>query len=70
MIKYNHGGINCGQRKGVVVGEEENRRSVDIFESNKANYRWLNGDYLIIVMSTIHHARFRRVEAFVIAWTR
>ena len=70
MIKYNHGGINGGQRNGVLVGEEENRRSVDIFESNKAKYRWLNGDYLIIIMSTIRHARFMRVEAFVIAWTR
>ena len=47
------------QRKEVMVGEEQNRRSVNIFGSNwnlplprKANYHWLNGDYPVIIMST------------------
>ena len=47
------------QRKEVMVGEEENRRSVNIFGSNwnlplprKANYHWLKGDYPVIIMST------------------
>ena len=54
------------------MGEEENRRSVDIFESDrnllfpgKANYHWLNGDYPVIILSTTHPARVMRVEAFV-----
>ena len=65
------GFIDC-QRKGVVVGEEENRQSVGIFGSNwkerrKANYHWLNGDYPVIIMSMTHHPRVMWVEAFVIA---
>ena len=36
----------------------------------KAIYHWLNGDYPVTIMSTTHHARVMRVEAFVIAWTR
>ena len=35
----------------------------------EANYLWLNGDYPVIIMSTTHHARVMRLEAFVIAWT-
>ena len=35
----------------------------------EANYHWLNVDYHVIIMSTTHHARVMRVEAFVIAWT-
>ena len=73
VIKYKPQGFIDRQHKGAVVGEEENRRSVVIFGSNwnllfagKATYHWLNGDYPVIIMSTTHHARVMRVEAFVI----
>ena len=59
--KKNGNGLIDRQRKEVMVGEEENRRSVNIFGSNwnlplprKANYHWLNGDYPVIIMSTTH----------------
>ena len=52
VIKYKLQEIYWPPAHGVVVGEEENRWSVDIFGSNwnllfsgKANYHWLNGDY-------------------------
>ena len=65
--KKNRNGFIDRQRKEVMVGEEENRRSVNIFGSNwnlplprKANYHWLNGDYPVIIMSTTHLFRTPR----------
>ena len=66
MIKIKTAGdlLTASASEGVVVGEEENRQSVDIFGSNlnllfpgRANYHWLNGDYPVIIMSTTHQAR-------------
>ena len=50
--------------EGVMVREEENRQSVDIFGSNlnllfpgKVNYHWLNGDYPVITMNDSSRSR-------------
>ena len=50
--------------EGVVVRDEENRQSVDIFGSNlnllfpgKVNYHWLNGDYPVIIMNDSSRSR-------------
>ena len=65
--KKDRDGFIDRQRKEVMAGAEQNRRSVNIFGSNwnlplprKANYHWLNGDYPIIIMSTTHLFRTPR----------
>ena len=64
--KKNREGFIDRQRKELWEGEEENH----LLFPGKANYHWLNGDYPVTIMSTTHHFRVMRVEAFVIAWTR
>ena len=65
--KKDRDGFIDRQRKEVMVGEEQNRRSVNIFGSNwnlplprKASYHWLNGDYPVTIMSTTNLFRTQR----------